>query len=37
MATQLDTNVPDSEAEQVFAVGDPYGVTGRSLPPFVPG
>ena len=27
----VDTNVPDSEAEQVFAVGDVYGVTGRSL------
>ncbi len=31
----VDTNVPHSEAEQVFAVGDPYGVTGRSLLLFV--
>ena len=33
----VDTNVPDGEAEQVFAVGDPYGVTGRSLLLFVLG
>ena len=33
----VDTNVPGSEAEQVFAVGDPYGVTGRSLLLFVLG
>jgi glycogen operon protein len=31
----VDTNAPHGEAEQVFAVGKPYGVTGRSLLLFV--
>jgi isoamylase len=33
----VDTNVPESKAEQVYAVGDSYGVTGRSLLLFVLG
>ena len=33
----IDTNVPDSNAEEGFAVGHVYGVTGRSLLLFVLG
>ncbi|MGB6485769.1 MAG: glycogen debranching protein GlgX [Steroidobacteraceae bacterium] len=33
----IDTNVPDSDAEEGFALGHAYGVTGRSLLLFVLG
>jgi glycogen operon protein len=31
----IDTNVPDNDSEHEFAIGERYGVTGRSLLLFV--